>query len=272
MSLWFSVILLAVLQGLTEFLPVSSSGHLAVLSAFFGFKGEESATLGIMLHFGSLLAIVVFYFQLLIGFFRRDQWHLLGMVILGSIPAGVIGILIKHFHLDSRLFGDLAIIAFGFLITGALLRLSGKKKLLERSAPPTQIKEITWKQSLVVGAVQSAAILPGISRSGSTIVAGLLAGIEREAAAAFSFLLALPAIFGATLLETADLLKGKAESAMTVSGLQLAVAVTVSALTSFIALQFLVKLVKKGKLCAFSWYVFFLGLLLIIKYFSRYAG
>ncbi len=272
MSLWIYVVLLAVIQGLTEFLPVSSSGHLAVLAAFFGFKGEESATLGIMLHAGSLLAIIVFYFQLLLGFFKRDQFHLLCMVILGSIPAGVAGVVIKHFKWDEWLFGDLAVIALGFLITGALLRLSGKEKLIRRDTPPTPIKEITWKQSLTVGVVQSAAILPGISRSGSTIVAGLLAGIERESAAAFSFLLALPAIFGATLLETLDLVRGKAASAMTVSYLQLGVAVAVSAIVSFAALHFLVKVVKKGKLCYFSWYVIALGLLLICKYFARYAG
>ncbi|MCQ2378153.1 MAG: undecaprenyl-diphosphate phosphatase [Victivallaceae bacterium] len=272
MALWCYVLLLAAVQGLTEFLPVSSSGHLAVLAAFFGFRGEESAMLGIMLHAGSLLAIIVFYFRILIGFFRRDQFRLLCMVVLASVPAGIIGLTVKHFRLDETLFQDEAVIAFGFLITGALLLLSGKKKLVERAAEPTPLKEISWKQALTVGCVQAAALIPGISRSGSTISTGLFAGIEREAAATFSFLLALPAIFGATLLETIHLLRAEAADALSVSHLQLGVAVAVSAAVRLFALSALVKVVKKGRLAVFSWYVFALGAILIVKYFARFAA
>ena len=255
------VILLAVIQGLTEFLPVSSSGHLAVFSSLFGMNTETGISLGIVLHAGSLLAIVTFYFHTLLGFLKKDQFHLLGMVILGSIPAGVAGILLKYSGLAEKLFGDMMSVALGFLITASLLRLTGKRKLVSDAG--TELKNISVRQSLAVGFAQMFAIMPGISRSGSTIAAGMLSGIKFEAAATFSFLLALPAIAGATLLEIMELAKCNFK----LDGLEIYHLLTgfaVSALVSFAALILLVKIVKSGKLSYFSWYLFLLGAGLMI--------
>ncbi len=259
---YLKVILLAVVQGVTEFLPVSSSGHLVILGDLLGVDVESSLTLEIMLHAGSLAAIVVFYFKLLLGFFRKDQLRLMGMVILGSVPAGVAGVAIKLTGSDAFLESPL-ITGFAFLVTGALLRLSGKEKLVASAGTPVPLKNITIRQTLTVGFAQMFAILPGLSRSGSTITAGILSGVEREGAAAFSFLLALPAIGGAVMLELKDMLKeGVASSG--VQPLQMGVAVAVSALTSLGALSFLVRLVKRGKLDRFAWYLFALGALVIL--------
>jgi len=259
---YLKIILLAVVQGLTEFLPVSSSGHLVILGDLLGMNVESSLSMEIMLHAGSLVAIVVFYFKLLLGFFRKDQLRLMGMVILGSVPAGVAGVAIKLSHSDALL-EDPLITGFAFLVTGALLRLSGKEKLVAAAGTPVPLKKITIRQTLTVGFAQMFAILPGLSRSGSTITAGILSGVERESAAAFSFLLALPAIGGAVLLELKDMFKSASiDGGFQVS--QMGVAVLVSALTSLGALTFLVRLVKKGKLDRFAWYLFALGVLVIL--------
>lgn len=251
-----TVILLAVIQGLTEFLPVSSSGHLAVLSALCGLKSDTGLSLGIVLHAGSLLAIAAFYFRLLLGFFRKDQRHLLGMVIVGSIPAGVAGILLKKSGLIDAMFGDMMSVALGFLITASLLRLTGKAKLTADSR--TEVRDISLRQALTAGAAQMFAIVPGISRSGSTIAAGILSGMKREAAAAFSFLLALPAIAGASLLEMIELAKNGFDMGSFSLG-HLGLGFAVSALVSFAALSLLIRLIRGGKLAYFAWYLFLLG-------------
>ena len=263
MSVWIYIAILAVVQGIAEFLPISSSGHLAVLGALFDFRPDESLSLGIVLHAGSLLAIVVFYFRTLLGFFRRDQFHLLLMVVLGSVPAGVAGVLLKLSGMGEMLFGDLLLIGMAFLITGTVLHLTGKKKLIP-TGEHTELRAISWRQSLIIGLTQMVAIGPGISRSGSTISAGLLCGVSREAAAAFSFLLALPAIAGAAFLELLSLLRESGESGLTLEPGQLVFAVALSAGVSFGALAFLVRMVRKGRLDLFSWYMFAVGAAVII--------
>ena len=256
MDSFLKVILLAVIQGITEFLPVSSSGHLALLSHLFGLKPDSSISLSIVLHAGSLIAICAFYFHTLLGFFRKDQLHLLGMVIVGSIPAGIAGILLKKSGLIDVMFGDMLSLALGFLITASLLRLTGKPKLA--AASNTELKDISVRQALTTGFAQMLAIVPGISRSGSTIAAGILSGVKFEAAATFSFLLALPAIGGAVLLELLDL----AANGFTPGQFgiwHLLAGFIISALVSLASLILLVKIVKRGKIAWFSWYLFLLG-------------
>lgn len=269
--MWIKLFLLAVLQGVTEFLPVSSSGHLAVLADLFGFDGETGAAIGIMLHAGSLAAITVFYFKLLIGFFRREQFKLFCMVILGTIPAAIAGILLKKSGIDAMLVGFMPVVGLGFLITAAVLRISGKEKLALHRGEPVDLKDISWKQALAVGVAQMVAIIPGISRSGSTISVGLISGIRREAAAAFSFLLAIPAIAGATLLELLDLC-GENDVSGKINWGEMAFAVVVSAAVSFISLAFLVKIVRKGKLSVFSYYLLILGVAVLLRYFIGMAS
>ncbi len=256
MSVLLSIILLAIIQGLTEFLPVSSSGHLALFSELFGFSPENGLSTGIILHAGSLVAIIAFYSKTLLGFLHRDQRHLLGMVIIGSIPAAVAGLMLKSSGIAEMLFGDMLSIALGFLITASLLRLTGKAKLTANAT--TELNNITLRQTLFVGFAQMLAIIPGISRSGSTIAAGILSGVKFEAAATFSFLLALPAIAGASLLEIIPLIKN-GMSGSTVSAGCLVTGFIVSMLTSFAALSLLVRIIRKGRLAWFSWYLFLLG-------------
>lgn len=254
------VVLLALVQGVTEFLPVSSSGHLAVLGALFGFGESDSLSLGIVLHAGSLAAITVVYFHELWKFLRPGRLRLLGMLILGTIPAGTAGLLLKKLDPGSAFFGDMWLVGMGFLITGALLRLTGRGKLVARSesAEATPLEDLSWRQALIVGFAQMAAITPGISRSGSTIAAGVLCGLERSAAATFSFLLAIPVIGGAVLLEMLKLCSGKGASAAVPPGL-LVLGFAVSAAVSFGALRLLISVVKRGKLSWFSWYMFAIG-------------
>ncbi len=267
---WICVLLLAVVQGIAEFLPVSSSGHLALLSYYFGINAEDSVTLGIMLHAGSLVAIVAFYFKLLIGFFKKEQLHLLLMVILASVPAAVAGVLMVHFKVEEMLNSCIPGLGIAFLITAVVLRLPEKRKLvnLNENETPSELKNISWRQALAVGLVQVGALIPGISRSGSTISAGILAGINRESAAAFSFLLALPAIAGATVLELADMLCKNSGGMSELTNVQVFTAAGLSAVVSFFALAILVKLVKRGKLSVFSWYLVLLGVFVLVRYYA----
>lgn len=261
MNNWIIISILAILQGVAEFLPISSSGHLALLSNFFGIREDTGAALSIVLHGGSLLAIVVFYFKTLIGFFKKDQLHLLGMIIIGSIPAGIVGIFLKKSGLADMLFGDMLSVAMGLLITASILRLTGKEKL--RAKSETELKNISLRQTLTVGFAQALAIIPGISRSGSTIAAGILSGIKFEAAATYSFLLALPAIAGAVLLEVIDLSAGKFQLG-DFSLPQLISAFVISVVCSFASLALLVKIVRSKKLEYFSWYLFLAGAAVMI--------
>ena len=273
MNMWVYLIILAIVQGIGEFLPISSSGHLAILGSYFGIKEDQNLTLGILLHAGSLVAIVIFYFKVLLGFFSKKNFHLLLMIFLGSIPCGVIGVTLKLTGLDDKIFSDPVSIALAFLVTGMLLRISGKEKMVAKSNGPdaTDIENITVKQSLMVGCAQAFAILPGISRSGSTISMGLFTGVKREAAATFSFLLALPAVGGATFLELLSMLKSKS-SGVDCSNLQLIAAVVISAVVSYFSLTLLVDLVKKGKLAWFSWYLFAIGAIVFLYEAYKLSG
>lgn len=261
MDNYLMIAAMAVLQGLTEFLPVSSSGHLELLSTFFKFKSSDSMTLSIMLHSGSLAAIVIFYFKTLWSLLKRENLHIIALVILGSIPAGILGVTLKLTGWDALLSSSLPVVGFGFLITASLLRLSTKEKLIQlaEGESPKKLSQLTWRQALTVGTVQAIAIVPGISRSGSTISCAIITGVERESAAAFSFLLAIPAIGGAAFLELLSILKGSVPATETFSVPQLIFGVLLSAVVSFGALALLINFVKKGKLVWFSWYLHILG-------------
>ena len=266
MSIWIETAVLALVQGIAEFLPISSSGHLVLIGGLLGMSGEENLSLGIVLHAGSLLAVICFYFRLLIGFFRKDQLHLLLMVLVGVLPCGLVGVLLSVSGWGEKLFSNPLLIAMAMLVTGMLLRLTGKEKLLPEKTVE-DVKNITFRQALTVGVVQIAAILPGISRSGSTIAAGLFSGIGKEAAASFSFLLAMPLMAGACLLEIIKLLKAFQLEQSAFMPLPLLIfAVVLSFAVSLASLVFLVKLLKKGRLACFSWYLFAVGTGALIWY------
>lgn len=260
MSDWLYVTLLGIVQGLTEFLPVSSSGHLALLNALFGFRDTDILSLVVAMHAGSLVAIVAVYFRELMKFFKLERLRLLGMLILATIPAGVVGVAMHHFKWDERFFGNLLGLGLAFLVTGALLRLTGSRKLTAASEGEAGValEKISWRQALIIGLAQAVAVAPGVSRSGSTISAGLLCGVRREAAATFSFLMAIPVIGGAVLIKLLGALHNVGGDPGMPWGI-LALGFVVSAAVSFGALLFLIRMVRNGKLYYFAWYMLALG-------------
>ena len=252
---------MAIVQGVAEFLPISSSGHLALLGSLFGFDPETNLSLEIVLHAGTLAAIVVFYFRELLTFFRRDRWPLALKIVVGSIPAGIVGIALKKLGLDEMVASNLWIIAAGFLTTATVLLFSERKT---RKTPPesgTDLQQMSFKDALLIGCAQALAILPGISRSGSTIASGLFLKLRPAAAAEFSFLLASPAIGGAAFLHLLDMIKDTAEPALSLP--VLAGGFAISAVVGYVSLALLLKLLKRGRLAFFSWYLYAVGIVLL---------
>ena len=266
MNVWFYIIVMAVIQGIAEFLPISSSGHLALLGALFGFDGEKSQALGIVLHAGSLLAIVIFYWKTLLGFLKPEQWRLAAMLILGTIPAGVLGMALELSGFAKDLFDNLMVIGFAFLITATLLRLSEKPKLIIRpsgqeDAEPTPLDKISVRQALAIGIGQMFAILPGLSRSGTTIAAGLMRGFDRTFAVRYSFLLSLPAVLGANILSLKDAVQEGVDWGMLPIYL---VGMVVSAVVGYFAIRLVNLLTDKGKFGNFAYYCWGVGALTLM--------
>jgi len=249
--LYLQIILLAILQAVTEFLPVSSSGHLVVLASIFDQFGqavEDKVTVNIMLHLGTLAAILTFYWRRIGALLGRDR-RVIGLLVVGSIPAAVVGLPVKIFFDD--VLEDPLLAGFMFLVTGAMLLWS------RRYTPgQTECRDLSYTKALAIGLFQAVALLPGVSRSGSTIVAGLGAGLRRDEAATFSFLLAIPAIGGAGLLEVWELVEKSGNSTPV---LALIVGALVSFVTGLAALAWLVGWLQKGKLHNFAWWVLTVG-------------
>lgn len=202
----FEAIILGVIQGLTEFLPVSSSGHLELAKAIFGdgSVGKESMLMTVVLHFATALSTVVIFrkdiiqiFKGLFQFKNNDEFKFSVRIIISMIPAALVGILLKD-EIESLFGGAVMLVGFMLILTGLLLFLADKAKNTE--------KEVGIVQSIMIGISQAIAILPGISRSGATISTSVLLGIDREKAARFSFLMVVPLIFGAMLVDTKDFL------------------------------------------------------------------
>lgn len=249
------VVFLAIVQGVAEFLPISSSGHLAVIAALFDQFGqplEEKLTLNIMLHLGTLAAILVFYRRRIVDLLGPDR-KVIGLLVVGTLPAVVVGLGLK-LSFDQALESPL-LAGFMFPITGALLLWGAAKP-----PGPLECRQMTYAQALLIGAFQAFAILPGISRSGTTIVAGLACGLKRQEAAAFAFLLAIPAIGGAGVLESLSLMHRSAtgEPAST-----LALGAAISFAVGLVSLWWLVRWLQQGKISLFAWWVLLLGPLVI---------
>ncbi len=246
------VILLAVVQGIAEFLPVSSSGHLVVLNELLG-TGEGSVELNVILHLGTLLAILVFYWRRVVALVGADR-RLIPRLIVGTLPAAVIGLVVKR-NFD-HLLADPLLAGCMFPVTGALLLLLAWVKPGERD-----YVQLTYGQVLVIGFAQALALLPGVSRSGTTIVAGSLLGLKRQSAATFSFLLAIPVIAGAGLLECREML----ETGETTTPLGLLLlGATLSFLVGLGSLHWLVRWVEAGWLHRFAYWLIPLGLVVIL--------
>ena len=265
-------IVLGVLQGLTEFLPVSSSGHLVLMQHFLGLK-EPQVFFDVMLHVGTLGAVVIVYYQSIwslvrtsaaalvrLNFYRHPartiddspNLKLIWFILLGSIPTGLIAVLFKD-QLEV-LFGKPTIVAVMLIMTGLILQLPRLRWKEMGADRPLQ----AWHTPLI-GIAQGLAITPGISRSGSTISFSLLLGISPQIAAQYSFLLSIPAIFGAVLLKLKDVTEITIAPAVIVTG------TLVSFVVGYIALRILLAVLNRGKFSLFSYYCFALGAVVLIK-------
>lgn len=255
---YLEAIFLGILQGLTEFLPVSSSGHLVLAQAILGVK-QPGVSFELLLHVGSLLAVLIYFRQSIIQLLKStynkemvSERKMILFLIIGTIPAGVAGLSLKDFF-ESAFSSP--------LMTSVMLLVTGLILFATRFKPAVQ-GQMTLRRALIMGVGQAFAILPGISRSGSTIAAGMLMGIKPEKAAEFSFLLAIPAIGGALVL--------KADEIMTVPeslfGQYLA-GMAASFVLSMAAVYILLAIIRRGRFEYFAYYCFaagFFGLYLFV--------
>lgn len=254
------LLLLAVLQGLTEYLPVSSSGHLVLARELIpgGDALPADASVEVLLHLGTLLAVALFYrrelARLVRGLFGGGQdpaaeRRLFGHLVLATLPAAAVGLLAQDW-IESA-FATPVVASLCLFVTGALLWASRRLPRGGRGLP-----ELRAWQALLIGVVQACAILPGISRSGSTIVAGLSLGLAVEGAAAFSFLLSMPAILGAAVLKLPDLLAPRAGAIETPALLG---AAALSFAVGYLALAMLLWILRARRLAWFAPYCWLLG-------------
>ena len=260
-------IILGIVQGLTEFLPVSSSAHLVFMPEIL--KVQSSLVFDTILHVGSLVAVVIYFWKdiihMLKSFFsslmdiprrqfrkgiREDKFKKLAwFVIIGTIPAGLAGVLFKDTF--EGLFNDVFIVGFFLIITGFLLW--GSEMMSRKVNNKTNLKEMSLKNSILIGIAQAFAIAPGISRSGATISAGLFLGIERELAARYSFLLSIPAILGAALVQVKDISSIDVSTAVIIAGF------IAAAVTGYIAIKIVLKLIQEKNLLIFAYYCWIIG-------------
>jgi undecaprenyl-diphosphatase len=249
--------ILGTIQGLTEFLPISSTGHLYLGRNLFGLQ-EAGLLLDTMLHLGTLLAVFVFYKAEFIKIIKNPFSKLTFLLIVGTIPAVVIGLTFKDFFDEISKTG--VTIGWEFLITGIFLWVADSTKNGYK-----RMDDITYKDAFIIGTFQAAAIFPAISRSGLTIVAALWRKLDRGTAAYFSFLLSTPAIAGAVVLQSMDLFEGQGEE---ISLSALVVGIAASAIFGYIAVKWMVNFLKKHSLKPFAMYVWALGIAVLFFQFT----
>lgn len=250
----FKVILLAIIQGVTEFLPVSSSGHLVLSKHFLHLEATTGATLEIVLHAGTLVSILVFYskhlLEIISGVFRGEKSAIrfVLLILLGCIPAIIVGFTIKD-QLEGA-FSHPQFVSCTLIATGVFL-------IASHFAKPGE-KRVGWLSGLVIGLAQAVAMLPGISRSGSTIGMSRFLGIEPKEAAEYSFLMSAPLLAGVSLLAMLDLFEHGNTSGTT--SLELILGFVVSAVVGYFSIRWLVSLLQRGRFWYFGIYCLAVGI------------
>lgn len=256
-SIWKSGVL-GIVQGLTEFMPVSSSGHLTLLQ-ILGLNFGEGMTMfiNILMHLGTLVAVVIVFWRDILALFKKPFKTLL-MLIVATIPAGVVGMLFSD-KIEAFFSGETALLnlAVCFAVTALLLLVC--ELVAKRQKKP---HALGWGTSVSMGVMQAVALFPGISRSGSTIVAGTLAGAKREEVARFSFIMSIPVILGSFLVETYDIIKEPSVVAdIGANGfVGIAFGVVLSAVFGFLAIKLMLKAIRKANYMWFSVYLLCLSL------------
>ncbi|MBR4146348.1 MAG: undecaprenyl-diphosphate phosphatase [Bacteroidales bacterium] len=262
---WLQALILGIIQGLTEYLPVSSSGHLAIGQALFGLQdGESNLTFTVLLHVATVLSTVVILWSEIVWIFRdlfKWKWNegtrYVVNILISMIPVAIVGFFFKD--KIEEVFGS------GLLIVGIMLIVTATLLTFSYFAKPRQKEHISGFHAFIIGIAQACAVMPGLSRSGSTIATGLLLGNKKEKLAQFSFLMVIPPILGEALLDIKDIFEVGFSEAM--SGIS-PVAAIVGFLAAFIsgcfACKWMINIVKKGKLIWFAIYCFIIGGIAII--------
>lgn len=259
---WFEALILGIIQGLTEYLPVSSSGHLAIGQALFGMSdGADNLMFTVAVHVATVLSTIVILWSeidwIVRGLFKcelnAETKYALNIVV-SMIPVGIVGLFFKDYV--EEIFGSgLLVVGFCLLITASLL-------IFSYYAKPRQKEHISWKDAFIIGLAQAVAVLPGVSRSGSTIATGLMLGNKKELLAQFSFLMVIPPILGEALLDVLKMLKG--EDVMGgIEALPLAIGFVAAFLSGCVACKWMINIVKKGKLIYFGIYCAVVGVVTI---------
>lgn len=249
---WFEALILGLIQGLTEYLPVSSSGHLAIGSALFGIEGEENLAFTIIVHVATVLSTLVilwkeieWIFKGLFKFQMNDETRYVINIIVSMIPIGIVGVFFKD-KVEAIFGSGLLIVGCCLLVTALLLSFSYYYK-------PRQKEKISLKDAFIIGLSQACAVLPGLSRSGTTIATGLLLGNSKEKLAQFSFLMVIPPILGEALLDAIKMMKGE-DIAGDIPAISLIVGFLAAFVSGCVACKWMINIVKKGKLIYFAIY------------------
>ena len=255
---WIDAMIMGLVQGLSEYLPISSSGHLEIASAVLGVQSEENLKFAVVVHAATVLSTIVVLWKevevLFKGFFRfkwNDETQYVSKILLSMIPVGIVGVLFKK--QVEALFGD------GLTVVGCCLLVTSLLLAFAYFAKPRQKQTISYKDAFIIGIAQAVAVLPGLSRSGSTIATGILLGDKKEEVAKFSFLMVIIPILGEAFL---DLMKGLSSGAAEVTSIS-TTALIVGFLSAFIsgtiACKWMLKIVKNGKLVYFAIYCALVG-------------
>jgi undecaprenyl-diphosphatase len=254
----FQALLLGIIQGLTEFLPVSSSGHLEIAHSILGVENHDNLLFALVVHGATVLSTILVFrkdmWKLASAFFRfkwNGQTKYVVKIFLSMVPVVIIGLFFKD-RLEYLFDGQIVFVGFMLLLTGVLLLLTVFVKKGE--------KEISYSKALIIGIAQAFAVLPGLSRSGATISTGILLGIKKEAVARFSFLMVIIPIIGAVIFDVAN---GKLNSQASIGLTPLIVGFLAAFITGVMACKWMISIVKRGKLIYFAIYCFIIGLIAI---------
>ncbi len=256
---WIEALILGLIQGLTEFLPVSSSGHLELGKAILGVEYAENLTFTVVVHGATVLSTIVVFWptirDLLLGLFQwkwNDSTKYIAKLLFSMIPVVIIGLLLED-QIESLFAGNVMFVGFMLLITAGLLAFTYYAKDLK--------KEMGFRQAFIVGIAQALAVLPGISRSGSTIATSLYLGVNKEEAARFSFLMVLIPILGAN---AKDLISKDFSAMSSPDILPLIIGFVAAFFSGLLACKWMISLVKRGKLIYFAFYCLIIGIIAII--------
>lgn len=257
---WLEALILGLLQGFTEFLPVSSSGHLELGSALFGLNEGDNLTFTVLVHGATVLSIIVVFRNdiknLIVNFFKfewNDETRFILLIIVSAVPVAIVGFLFED-KIEALFTGNIRFVGFMLLVTATLLFLT---RFVKKSD-----NEISLPRAIIIGLAQTVAILPGISRSGATISTALFLGVDKQKATRFSFLMVLVPIIGATFLQ---ILKFSAEEASeSIHAVPLMVGFLAAFASGLIACKWMIEIVRKGNLMYFSIYCLIAGLIAIL--------